>query len=74
MAVITRGGRAIGLDLSVQELSKVASKNNWSDDQVYIIEADIREIEMQLKKPFESGVSKFGKVNISNQQCGCKCI
>ena len=67
--IIIRGGRVIGLDLSVQELSKVASKNNWSDDQVYIIEADIRD-RNAVKKAFESGVSKFGKVTSQINNAG----
>jgi NAD(P)-dependent dehydrogenase (short-subunit alcohol dehydrogenase family) len=67
--VIEGGGRVIGLDVSLEGLMSAFKENNWDDEQVCLLEADIRNRNAVVKS-FEAGIDRFGKVSSQINNAG----
>lgn len=67
--VIEGGGKVIGLDLSMKGLIKVSKENDWDDEQVCLLEADIRNRD-EVIKSFETGIDRFGKISSQINNAG----
>jgi NAD(P)-dependent dehydrogenase (short-subunit alcohol dehydrogenase family) len=67
--VLKRGGKVLGIDISMSEIQKVTDSCGWNKDNVHMLEADIRNID-DVVNAFQSGLNKFGKVTSQINNAG----
>ena len=48
--ILRSGGNVIAIDISTQELKKISRKNNWPQNKVLCLKADISKAKEVLKK------------------------
>lgn len=67
--VLKRGGKVLGIDVSMSEIQTVIDSRGWDRDHIHMVEADIR-CKSDVSNAFESGLKQFGKVTSQINNAG----
>lgn len=58
---LKNNAKVIGLDLSQEEMEKIAQLHNWNKDNILLQKTDIRK-KKEIDKALANGLSRFGKI------------
>tara|TARA_B100000925_G_C21950935_1_gene448931 strand:+ start:434 stop:1222 length:789 start_codon:yes stop_codon:yes gene_type:complete len=68
-SVLDRGGKVLGIDLSIKTIQKIIDSEKWNHDDILMVEADIRK-RCEVNNAFLGGIKKFGKIDSQINNAG----
>ena len=67
--VLARGGKVLGIDISIVEIEKVIDLKKWDSNCIHMVEGNIS-LKSDVVKAFDEGVERFGKITSQINNAG----